>query len=1135
MRRTKFKRSISLAVIFSLLLSLCPIPTGFTAKAAENETISVAAQEVPGEIFSASEPLARDYAGLTTTAAETGENETITMAAQGNDTSVSQPVAGGLTEAATKNAPTESVADLTQLTSAVADTGVTKIILTADITLTGTIAIVAGRTLEITSSSGNTFKITSADARHFTVGAGSTLTLRGVILDGNNAHGGIEIDSTTAKSTLTLDSAVIQNCHTPATVYGGAVYMEGSSSVMGELLITGNTLIKNNIAYWGGGLALKYTRLSAKDNAVFTDNALYQGGGGAIFLWLSPAEISGNVQFLRNGVLSQPGGAIFTYTNQPLTIKDAVYFEGNTALAGGAICAGYNTGGYSYSSTVTITGNVVFKDNIASDNGGAIYSQSTQSTINIGTDQTSNVQFTGNISQSGWGGGGIYVWYATVNIGAGTLFDGNKTNGLSGAGMYARKANINITGTPARKVIFKNGSANSCGGALCLIEGTTTSIKYADFLNNYARNFGGAIDIDSSTSANTVVIENARIDANVSGSTGGGIAVEVNSASLTIRNSIISRNSAGGYPHSFNYRTANGNGGGIYFERGTLKIYDSEITGNSSPQSGGGIGIGSAYTTLVTFLQSIEVKNTVFSSNNARSLYSMTDPAYTAIHTANINPGEGKTYSLSLGYAYNDYDISYQNDPPVTPLPAVTVTFDARGGSPVPAPVTVPIGDGIDKPATDPVLVGRTFLGWVTDTGYFWDFNTVTGNPATGAPVRKDMTLYAKYYPDTLTVTFMDGAVQIDQYQVDYGDLATPTTQPLSKTDHTFLYWADSTDTEWDFNTPITADTTLYAVWRQNGGTGELIKVDAGDPTKKLPKANFDLYDKATGTKIASYVTDSDGKITVNDLPPGDYYWLETSPPQGYTLDSTEHVFTVVSNGTATLTIENERTEVPDLLDGINHYAYIVGYTDNTVRPNANITRAEVAEIFFRLLEEDVRKASFTRTNLFSDVHLGSWYNTSISTMAKLGILMGDPNGKFRPNDSITRAEFAAIAARFDPAATAGDTPFSDVSGHWAENDIAVAASKGWIKGYPDGTFRPNQNITRAEAVSLINRVLQRIVESEADLLAQMKTWPDNMNTTMWYYLPIQEATNSHDYDIKANGYEKWKSIITTPDWSSIK
>lgn len=220
------------------------------------------------------------------------------------------------------------------------------------------------------------------------------------------------------------------------------------------------------------------------------------------------------------------------------------------------------------------------------------------------------------------------------------------------------------------------------------------------------------------------------------------------------------------------------------------------------------------------------------------------------------------------------------------------------------------------------------------------------------------------------------------------------------------------------------------------------------------------------------------------------------------------------------------------MLNKTDHFAYVIGYPDGTVHPNGQITRAEVATIFFRLLRDEVRDGAFTTSNTYSDVAYGKWYNNPISTMSALGIITGYPDGTFKPNKPITRAEFAAIAARFDETQSGKSATFSDVIGHWAAKEIGIAYYNDWIKGYPDGTFKPDQNITRAEAMTLINRVLERKPESPADLLTNMNKWTDNMDTSKWYYLDVQEATNSHGYTRKTFNYELWRQMLNDPDWS---
>ena len=284
------------------------------------------------------------------------------------------------------------------------------------------------------------------------------------------------------------------------------------------------------------------------------------------------------------------------------------------------------------------------------------------------------------------------------------------------------------------------------------------------------------------------------------------------------------------------------------------------------------------------------------------------------------------------------------------------------------------------------------------------------------------------------------------------------------------------------------------------------------------------LYGKdysVTSPKISSYTAD---KLVVSGTMPADNRTVTVT----YTKNGGHH-----PRPKPTVEIEDD-----DAL-GLNttdHFAYIVGYGNGEVRPQNNITRAEVATIFFRLLTDDVRDENLTKTNRYSDVTRADWYNTAVSTLSSMGIITGYPDGTFRPNAAITRAEFAAIAARFDNDGDKTAAKFSDIATHWAKDEISIAYNNGWINGYPNGTFGPQRDITRAETMTLVNRVLNRQPETEDDLLPNMTVWTDNANPNAWYYLAVQEATNSHYYKFKTNSkYEKWTELRETRDWTQLE
>ena len=323
----------------------------------------------------------------------------------------------------------------------------------------------------------------------------------------------------------------------------------------------------------------------------------------------------------------------------------------------------------------------------------------------------------------------------------------------------------------------------------------------------------------------------------------------------------------------------------------------------------------------------------------------------------------------------------------------------------------------------------------------------------------------------------------------------------------------------------------------------------------------YALQVKVDEVRIITATADEHGKIAPTGdvaVPKGESKTFTITPDSGYHIKdvlvdgksvgtvSTYTFENVVDNHTIHATFARKHTptpstptvEIPDDdalgLNTTDHFAYIVGYGNGEVRPQNNITRAEVATIFFRLLTDDVRDESLTKTNRYSDVAATSWYNTAVSTLSSMGIITGYPDGTFRPNAAITRAEFAAIAARFDNDGDKTAAKFSDIATHWAKDEISIAYNNGWITGYPDGTFGPQRDITRAETMTLVNRALNRQPETEDDLLPNMTVWTDNANPKAWYYLAVQEATNSHYYEFKTNSqYEKWTELRETRDWKA--
>lgn len=456
------------------------------------------------------------------------------------------------------------------------------------------------------------------------------------------------------------------------------------------------------------------------------------------------------------------------------------------------------------------------------------------------------------------------------------------------------------------------------------------------------------------------------------------------------------------------------------------------------------------------------------------------------------------------------------------------VTFDANGGAWSSGETMhhVKITDKVAAEST-PVRNGYTFLGWYTaadggDRANFEDevygpktlyahwaknaavtFRIVNGTWSGGAAEDKTVTVVLYPQADGTASGTLD-ASYVPQIML-----------PAPGYENTAGGWEQTPNTD---PNGITGDVTYVYRFGSTGGGSS-----SGHSTRYTLH-----YESNGGTAYKDERYSSGTKVTLDKTPTRESYTFT-----GWYADKalTQKITSVTMNSDKTVYAGWEATGVPDKLNGDDHFAYVIGYPDGKVHPEGNISRAETATIFFRLLKADIRDGNLTADNDFSDVSDGQWHNKAVSTMAKLGIVKGRRADSFDPDASITRAEFAAICARFNTKPVENSGSFSDISGHWAENEIERAAAFGWISGYPDGTFRPDARITRAEAMTMINRVLCRMPQSESDLLDSMVTWPDNKPSD-WHYLAVQEATNSHDFDRQGEVGESWTKLTSVPDWT---
>lgn len=398
-----------------------------------------------------------------------------------------------------------------------------------------------------------------------------------------------------------------------------------------------------------------------------------------------------------------------------------------------------------------------------------------------------------------------------------------------------------------------------------------------------------------------------------------------------------------------------------------------------------------------------------------------TELTYTATFTPNETIADGATYTATL----NGQSAAFENNTVKGKVTLDSSSFKAGGSYNALAVLTVTVGGQTYKVLSNTVSTKMTGL-----RDFIVTFDSNSGSAVASQTVKE-------------------------------GATATKPTDP-TRSGYTFNGWRiEGATSNYDFNTPVTADITLVAQWTSNGGGGTY------------------------------------------------------TPP--------------------TTNIEDENPPLANV-DGLNltdHFSYVAGYPDGTVRPEANITRAEAATIFFRLMTEEYRVANWATTNDFPDVKADEWYNVAISVAAKAGIVKGYPDGTFKPDEPITRAEFATMAARFmtdDVTDDVGD--FDDTVGHWAAETIRKAVKAGWVRGKSSTEFDPEANITRAEVVTMVNRMLDRcFVPDAAHMLDTMKTWPDNKDTSAWYYLDIQEAGNGHNYKMEEN-VETWTELVPT-DWAA--
>ena len=683
-----------------------------------------------------------------------------------------------------------------------------------------------------------------------------------------------------------------------------------------------------------------------------------------------------------------------------------------------------------------------------------------------------------------------------------TMTGGNIQNNKAASDLSAFGGAVAILGTPKNTVDLTNEFIMTGG----TISGNTAG--YGGAISAYAA------DDYWNGNASVKISGNAEITQNIGRNGGGAIALLTSKA-----NNYTSTVEMSGGTISGNETFSKGGGVFLFGKGDSFYMTDGKISDNEAKQ-GGGISISD--TDAAAYLLGGTIQD-----NKATEGYPYVDDPSERSYYGNAVYQDGSLYldgtkanisgdirigcrlDTSGGISTNRFVALVGASDTMNDYELTSFESESLDGRVVVAPGAITYGTETYSVAdAEPYLAHFTHnhKEIITDT----DYTAETGTSSQA----KSLVLYGAI--QKFSVTYTDGIGGTSFADETTSDLRRGTPTPAftggtpTRSGYTFAGWEPSVAAT------VTDNAVYTAQWAKNSSSSH-------------HSTRYTLhYESNGGTAYKDERCSSGTKVTLDKTPTRESYTFT-----GWYADKalTQKITTVTMNSDKTVYAGWEATGVPDKLNGDDHFAYVIGYPDGKVHPEGNISRAETATIFFRLLKADIRDGNLTADNDFSDVSNGQWHNKAISTMAKLGIVKGRRADNFDPDASITRAEFAAICARFNTKPVENSGSFSDISGHWAENEIERAAAFGWISGYPDGTFRPDARITRAEAMTMINRVLCRMPQSKSDLLDSMVTWPDNKPSD-WHYLAVQEATNSHDFNRQGEVGESWTKLTSVPDWT---
>ena len=818
----------------------------------------------------------------------------------------------------------------------------------------------------------------------------------------------------------------------------------------------------------------------AAENAAETDSIIKAASGGTIELK------SGAI--LENNKAAQFGSGILAINGVEITMEDGAVIRNNTnrnyELGGGILLGNGSTftmnGGEISGNTANGGGGVAIIGSTMVMNGGKISNNSTYKTTGQGSY-----------------GAGVYVAdYANASGGDilfkpkpasfemnGGKITGNKALDYGGGILTFPQQSKKITINIKNGEISENQVTEGSGGAIAAFFGVTElNINGGTLTKNSAKNYGGGVFLYDATN---VTISGGTISENKA-SQGGGAYLWPTSAA----------NQTGG---SIENNVANA-GGGVYggtytMTGGVIKDNNNSLTEEARRSTrGDGVYVGTAFN--LGGAAEISTNNDVYLEKGAREAK------------------EGR---------YINVISSYTGASTAKPIQIHSEDVTVEGAEIGTQLVRYTTGAGGEAAAAQADANDIFVPSWKMQKGLVIGQSKAAG--------KTDWMTYVPsiriQYQWVSTDNPSDVTPPADDY-IRTGTAYTAKAQEATHQGYSFKGWFtdDACTLSYTDGTVLSTDTILYGKWEKIA-----TPPSSGGGGSHVTKYYILHYESNGGTKYEDEKYKKNTVVILDKIPKRVGYTFT-----GWYADKelTDKITSVKMTSDKTVYAGWKATDVPETLNSDNHFAYIVGYEDGLVRPNADITRAEVAAIFFRLLKDDVRDDNLTANSVFTDVAFGKWYNKSISTMAKIGIVKGRTANAFAPNAPITRAEFAAICSRFDRSNVEIKSDFNDISGHWAEKEIRRAASLGWIKGYADGSFKPDQNITRAEAASMINRMLHRLPETADDLLDGMIQWPDNQPSD-WYYINMQEATNSHDFKQKGEINEYWTKLTENPNWDRYK